>query len=262
VIYWATGLSFLGADVAMAASKAPYDLTIYPSAAAGPPFAGATTYPVIENTWVDPLTLSWNFKNGWFASAGYAFFIPDGSRYDNSPNPDYWSHELHGAVSYLGDGWDLTAHLVYELNSPSAGHTGVFARTPAAAFGVGYRSGDQIFVDLTATKKFGNWELGPVAYFKQQITSDSPGGGVSCATMSTRTGSLLNCGRAAETALRGLIGYHIDKNTALQVMVTDTAYSRDYYEGLNVWTKLSFALWAPAAPAAPAAAKRLVVKAK
>jgi hypothetical protein len=245
VIYWATGWPFLGAKVLMAASKAPYELTIYPSAAAGPPFAGATVYPVMENTWVNPLTLSWNLKKDWYASAGFAFFIPDGSRYDNSSNPDYWSYELHGAVSYLGDGWDLTAHWVYEFNTPSAGHTGVFARTPFAAFGVGYRSGDQMFLDLTATKMFGKWELGPVAFFKLQTTSDRPGGGVSCAAMPALTGSLLKCGQAAEADLGGLIGYHFDRTTSLQMMVTDTVSSRDYFHGLNVWTKLAFQLWQP-----------------
>jgi hypothetical protein len=34
---------------------------------------------------------------------------------------------------------------------PSAGHTGAFAGTPAGAFGIGYRSGDQGYLDLTAT---------------------------------------------------------------------------------------------------------------
>jgi hypothetical protein len=245
--YWSTGWSFLGASVVMAAAQAYYDLNIYPSAAAGPPFAGATVYPTLQNTWINPLMLSWDFKTGWFASAGVAVFIPDGSRYDNSPNPDYLSYQLHGAVSYLGDGWDLTAHLVYEVNTPSSGHTGVFARTPFAAFGAGYRSGDQVFLDLTATKKFGKWELGPIAYFKQQATSDSPGGGVSCAGMSALTGSLLNCGQAAQGALGGLVGYDFGP-VALKVMVTDTVYSRDYFQGLNVWTKLAFRLWQPEPP--------------
>jgi hypothetical protein len=246
-LLWSSGWNFLGANVVMGAAQAGYDLNIYPSAAAGPPFAGATVYSAMQNTWINPLMLSWNFKNGWFASAGFAVFIPDGSRYDNSPNPDYWSYQMHGAVSYLGDGWDLTAHLVYEINSPSDGHTGAFARTPFAAFGVGYRSGDQMFLDLTATKKFGKWELGPVAYAKLQTTSDRPGGGVSCEAMPGLTGSLLNCGRAAQTALGGLVGYDFGPVT-LKVMVTDTAYSRDYFQGMNVFTKLDFKLWQPEPP--------------
>lgn len=120
-----------------------------PVAAPGPPFAGATLYPTVENTWFMPAQLSWNLGNGWFASGAFAFYAPDGSRYNGSPNPDYWTYELRGAVSYLSDGWNLTANLIYDFNTPSAGHTGVgglFAGTAAAVFFDGYRSGDQHFL--------------------------------------------------------------------------------------------------------------------
>jgi hypothetical protein len=76
---------------------------------------------------------------------------------------------------------------VYEVSASSAGHTGPFAGTPFAAFGVGYRSGDLLIVDLTATKKFGAWEIGPVAVAKWQTTEDRPGAGASCATMAAAT---------------------------------------------------------------------------
>ena len=110
-------------------------------------------------------------------------YIPDGSRYNLTANPDYWTFEPHGAVSYLAGGWDLTAHFLYDFNTASAGHSSPFAGTPAAIIGMGYRSGDQAFLDLTATKKYGKWEIGPVAYFEWQTTPDQPGAGFTCAQM-------------------------------------------------------------------------------
>jgi hypothetical protein len=239
-LYWSTGWSLFGASVAMAISQPFYQVDAWSNGAAGPPFAGATHYPAVHNIWVNPLTLSWNFQNGWFLSTSLAFYAPDGSRYDNSPNPDYWTFEPSAAISYLGDGWNLTARFVYNINASSAGHTGSFAGTAAAAFGNGYRSGDQAYVDLTATKKFGKWEIGPVAYLKWQPTDDRPGGGFSCAAMLAATG--VKCGRATDIALGGLVGYDFGL-AALKVFVTDSVSTKDDFGGVLVWTKLSFRIW-------------------
>ena len=245
---WSTGWNFLGAKVVMAVVQPVYDSVTYPSTASGPPFAGAIVYPVMHNTVLNPLTLSWNIGTGWFLSTGFVFYAPDGSRYDNSPNPDYWTYEFNGAISYLADGWNLTAHFVYDWNTASEGHTGAFAKTQFAPLGIGYRSGDQAFLDVTATKRFGKWEIGPVAYLKWQTTSDHPGGDVSCATMATLTASLLGCGQATQYAVGGLIGYDWGP-VALKVMATDSVYTRDYFQGWNIWAKLLFPLWVAVAPA-------------
>jgi len=176
VLIWSTGWKFLDAAVVMFITKPYFEVTAWSSAAAGPPFA-STHFPAWHNTGLNPLTLSWNFNNGWFASAGLTLRIPNGSRYNNTPTPDCWTFEPTAAITYFADGWDLTAHLVYDINRASAGYTGAFAGTPAVAFGIGYRSGDQAILDLTATKTFGKWEIGPVGYIHWQPTSDHPGSG-------------------------------------------------------------------------------------
>jgi hypothetical protein len=259
LIYWSTGWNFLGANVSAALAQTFFELGVRSSTAPGPPFGGATLYPAVHNTYISPLILSWNVGSGWFASAGFAFFAPDGSSYNNSPNPDYWTFEPSGSISYLGDGWDLTAHAVYEFNTSSAGHTGAFAGTPLAPFGVGYQSGDQFFLDLTATKKIGKWEIGPVAYFKWQTTDDKPGGGASCATIAAASASQLTCGRQDHHALGGLVGYDFGP-VALKVFVTDSVFTRDDFQGVNIWTKLSFRLWAPETPEAPTPKRPLIHK--
>jgi hypothetical protein len=184
-------------------------------------------------------------------------YIPDGSRYNLTANPDYWTFEPHGAVSYLAGGWDLTAHFLYDFNTASAGHSSPFAGTPAAIFGMGYRSGDQAFLDVTATKKYGKWEIGPVAYFEWQTTPDQPGGGFTCAQMQAIT--TVACGRATDYALGGLIGYDFGP-VALKMIMTESFFHADELGGFALWTKLSIPLSANEAPASkPIAAKRSVI---
>jgi hypothetical protein len=242
IIVWSTGWKLLNANVVMAASEQYFEVNAWSSAAAGPPFTGATHYPAWHTTFLNPLTLSWELVPlKWYASVGLAFWVPNGSRYNNTPDPDYGTLEPHATLSYIGDGWDLTAHFVYDINGASAGHTGPFAGTPAAPFGTGYRSGDQAYVDLTATKRFGNWEIGPVGYLKWQLTNDRPGGGLSCARMAAVTG--VTCGWATDFALGGFVGYHLDAAGAfLALYVTDSVYTKDDFGGLVIWSKLAFKL--------------------
>jgi hypothetical protein len=241
-VVWSTGWNFLGANVSMYLSQPAYNLTTWNAATPGPPFTGATFYPERANTWITPLALSWNLGNGWFANTGFALHVPDGTSYSNTTNPDYLTYEPHVALTYFADGWNLTANFVYDINTASAGHTGVFERTPLAAFGRGYRSGDEAFLDLTATKKIGKWEIGPVAYFAWQTIQDRPGGGFSCPALAATTQSLITCGRTTDYAIGGLLGYDFGP-VALKTYLTDSVYTRDSVGGLAVWTKLAFKFW-------------------
>ena len=255
LLVWSTGWSFLGASVVAYASQPVFNLTAWQSTASGAPNAPAQFFPTVHNTYVNPVALSWNLGNGLFASGGFGFYIPDGSRYNLTANPDYWTFEPHAAVSYLANGWDLTAHFLYDFNTASAGYSSPFAGTPAAAFGMGYRSGDQAFLDLTGTKKFGKWEIGPVAYFEWQTNSDQPGSGFTCAQMLAAT--KIGCGRATDYALGGLVGYDWGP-VALKVLLTESVYHSDELGGFALWTKLSFPIWAP--DAASPVKKPLIAK--
>jgi hypothetical protein len=252
---WSSGYQFLGATYSAALSQPFYQVDVYPSGL-GPPSTGGTLFKDMHNTWVNPATLSWNFKNGWFASVGFDFYIPDGSHYTGTLTPDYWSVQPHASASYLADGWDLTATFLYDIHTASGGTSGSFAGTPVAFLGNGYLSGDQAYLDLTATKKFGKWEIGPVGYFKWQTTADRPGGGFSCATMAAISG--LTCGRETDFAVGALVGYDFGP-VNLKVSFTDSYYTKDDFGGLFVWTKLSFRLWGPdpPSPSAPMFTKAL-----
>ncbi|MCJ2073251.1 transporter [Methylobacterium sp. J-030] len=63
------------------------------------------------------------------------------------------------AGSYTGDGWNITGNLTANIyDSP-----GRFPGQVGAAIGP-LRLSDALNFDITATKKFGNFEIGPVAY--------------------------------------------------------------------------------------------------
>ena len=119
------------------------------------------------NTAISPINLSWTISQGVFFSAGFTFYGPDGTytapvntatQYTVNPGDNFWTFEPGLALSYLRDGYNITLHTLYEINT----------KNPTTSF----RSGDQFFLDFTATKHFGSWEIGPVAYAAQQVTAD------------------------------------------------------------------------------------------
>ena len=61
-------------------------------------------------------------------------------------------------LSYLKDGWNLTAAFYEEFNTANRV--------------TNYTTGDIFHVDMTATKTIGKWTFGPVAYYVAQVTDD------------------------------------------------------------------------------------------
>src|SRR5258708_38754728 len=61
-------------------------------------------------------------------------------------------------VSYLKNGWNLTANIFEEINTKSTVTQ--------------YRSGDILHAEFTATKTIGKWTVGPVAYYAGQVSDD------------------------------------------------------------------------------------------
>ena len=266
-LYWSTGYHILGANLAMALVQPFYDVTAFPTNGAtlggngsGPPFGGAVLFENIGNTLITPILLQWKLGNGWFASTGLTLIAPDGSRYNGTNNPDYFTYEPRAALAYISKDWHLTANFKYDINGTSAGHTGTyqiaanlpfpagFGGTPLAStiagIGNGYRSGQEAFLDLAATYQFGKWEIGPVASLKWQTTADTPGGGFTCAQLATAglAAAGLGCGRATNYSVGGLVGYNFGP-VNLQVWATDSVYNRDDYAGWAVYSRLVFKIW-------------------
>jgi hypothetical protein len=203
--------------------------------------------------------------NGWFADLGVTLIAPDGSHYNGTNNPDYWTVQPRGGVAYVDQNWHFTANFKYDINGSSAGHTGTyqiaanlpfplgFGGTPLAntiaGIGNGYTSGQELFGDLALTHLFGKLEVGPVASFKYQTTADSPGGGFTCAQLAAVLPANLGCGKTSNVSVGGMAGYNFGP-VDWQVWITDTVHAQDDYTGWGIYTRLTYKLWGPDVPPA------------
>jgi len=101
------------------------------------------------------------------------------------------------AITYNGDGWNLTGNFLY----------GTFFDTRSSA-GVYYP--DFLNLDLTATKHFGKWEIGPVAFGSTDLPTANP-----------------SYARQGQFAVGGLVGYNFGPAN-LQAYVTRDVIQRNY----------------------------------
>jgi hypothetical protein len=269
---WGSGWQFLGATyyptIQISAYQVAATSTPYP---AGGGFGQSPVYGFdinqqIANIYFNPVNFSWDLGRGLFVAAGLGFVAPTGNSYGGSPLPDYWTIRPHAAVSYLGEGYNLTASFIYDINTASRGNTGLYqliARNPATSPalvtlldtvnpGAGYTSGDNLYLDWTATKKFGKWEVGPVGFVRYQVTDDSPGGrnpatGSAWTCAQLTAAKLPSCGKDVNLGAGLLIGYDFGP-IDVKFIYTNSFYNQDTVganTGSMFFLKSSFRLWAP-----------------
>ena len=76
------------------------------------------------NTFIAPVELSWKFgDSGFYVKTGLGMYVPDGTvtgvnGLGNLGNP-WWTFMPEFVVSYLKDGWNLTANVFEEINTRS-----------------------------------------------------------------------------------------------------------------------------------------------
>lgn len=255
-LVWGTGWKFLNADVTFAVVEPFFTVGGFdPNSTIKPPiaFGDASFFENWHNT-VWSGALSWNLGGGWHGSLGLNFQGPDGSQYNGTLNQDYWTVSPTWALAYFSKDWVLSANFEYDIHGASAGHTGLYQNIGFPAPGIGYKSGQQLFIDWAAEYKIGKWAIGPAGYFKFQTTDDSPGSGWTCASLAAD--SLPGCGSDQQIALGGIVSYNLGL-ADFDVIVTDSVYNKDDFSGWSVFTRLTMKLWGPEAPAA----KPMVAKA-
>lgn len=198
-----------------------------------------------HNTYVAPIELSWRFgDSGFFAKTGLGMYVPSGTQtgvngLGNSGAP-WWTFQPELIVSYLKDGWNLTANIFAEFNTKNTV--------------TGYTSGDVFHAEFTATKRIDKWTLGPVAYYVGQISNDKS---------SAFYGGAINVNKYDIWAVGGLVGYDFGP-VALNVWALNEVSahasggtpiagldSASVAKGWTVYAQLSYRLWGPEAPAAP-----------
>jgi Putative MetA-pathway of phenol degradation len=164
--------------------------------------------------------LAWDLGNGW----GFSYLL--GAYFDVHSEVAWSSTSINQrfALSYTANGWNLTANTILgtQLNSTSV-NSGTVTPNP-----------DFINVDLTATKKFGNWELGAVGFYSTDINDPVAG-----------------YARQSQFALGGLVGYNFGPVIA-QAYLTHDVYQKNYGgEDTRVWGRLIIPLGNPFGTPAP-----------
>ena len=132
-------------------------------------FAGVVTPPTASgffNTIIGA-NVSWNY-HPFFFKVGLGVYLPDGDWQSGIAN-NYATFEPDFAVSWLSEGWNLTAHAIFDFQlEDTHAH---------------YQSGDLFFLDLTAGKSFGKWSTGIGGNYTQQLQNDKLTSSTACAAL-------------------------------------------------------------------------------
>ncbi|ACA16950.1 conserved hypothetical protein [Methylobacterium sp. 4-46] len=138
------------------------------------------------------------------------------------------------AGSYTGDGWNLTANLTANIYDSPAKFPGLAGPTRGP-----FIISDSLNLDLTATKKFGKFEIGAIGYGTYNFD--------------TRAVSLA-AGNRGRFALGGLVGYDFGFATAQVYVARDVVTDVPRAENTEVWGRIIVPLYTAAAAPAPAPA--------
>lgn len=232
------GWTFLGAT---------YDAVIVQPAA-----MAAVSTPIntlgtgFQNTYIVPAELSWRLgDSGFFVKTGFGVRIPDGSIQGptglGSIGAPFYTFQPELLVSYLKDGWTLSANFALEINTANSI--------------TGYTSGDALHAEFQATKRIGKWTVGPVGYYVGQVTDDKS---------SAYYAGAINTNRFNIWAAGGLIGYDFGPAALTAYAVDEFSHNASggtarfaggpdtasIAAGWKAFLTLSYRIWAPDEPKA------------
>jgi hypothetical protein len=169
--------------------------------------------------------LAWDLGNGF----GFSYALGAYFGIDQTVAWSSTSLNQRFALSYTANDWDLTANVIYGTQLDSVTNRPQISPCPAP-FGFNGCNPDFLNVDLTATKKFGKWEFGAVAYGNTDLTSPIP---------SYQKQSRFDAG--------GLLGYDFGP-IKLQAYATTDVVEHNYGgRGTRGWFRMSIPLWTPEA---------------
>ncbi|MDE1901810.1 MAG: transporter [Alphaproteobacteria bacterium] len=166
VLLWNPGVKVWGADYAVALAQ-PFDYTsVYSNSTASAGNGHVGTY----NTVLVPGMLSWALPYDFHVKTGLAIYVDDPSSSPAHPAPaggagagnSFWTFEPDAALSWLHNGWNLSADMRYDYNLKDES--------------TGYNSGNMIAINYTATKTIGKWTVGAGAYQENQLEKDTLNG--------------------------------------------------------------------------------------
>ena len=169
--------------------------------------------------------LSWDLGQGW----GLGYLL--GAYLDRDAPVAYSSTSLNQrfAVSYTANGWNLTANAIWGINLDQVTNHPRGSPCPSSPqYGC---NPDFLNLDLTATKRFGKWEVGPIGFYATDISTPMSG-----------------YNRQSKDAIGGLVGYSLGP-VILQLYVTTEVYEKNYGgKDTRVWSRLTVFLGNPPPP--------------
>jgi len=164
--------------------------------------------------------LAWDLGQGWGCSfmLGYYTAVQGTiSSSSNAVNPRF-------LLSYTANGWNLTTNNIFGIvDHPLTNYP---HGSPCPTFPAKGCNTDFYNNDITATKRFGNWELGPVAYYSTDLNKPIP-----------------SYQKQSQFAVGFLVGYHIGP-AVLQTYVTRDIYQKNYggYDTRG-WASIVVKVW-------------------
>lgn len=207
-LIWSTPYTFLGGHI-MLDTVMPY---VNADVQNGPTFSG------FANPFLDA-QVKWDLGNGFFGGFQAGIYLPIHSDIAR----DALSFQGIAALSYLKDGWDLSSTFIF-----GTGNEGTGASGGPAWFNV----------DLTATKKFGKFEIGAVAFGSTDLSDPYAG-----------------YAKQSQFAVGGLVGYDFGFAN-VQLKLTRDVYEENYGGAeTRVWANIILPLWNP-----PPATSTLMVR--
>ncbi|HEY6753692.1 MAG TPA: transporter [Pseudolabrys sp.] len=157
--------------------------------------------------------LAWDLGNGF----GFSYMLGAYFGVNSDVAFDSTSLNQRFALSYTGNGWNLTANAIWGTHFDSVTNT---------------INPNFLNVDLTATKKFGKWEIGPVGYYSTDLNSPIAG-----------------YQKQSQFAVGGLIGYDFGP-VILQGYLTTDVYEKNYGgRDTRLWGRIIVPLGNPFATA-------------
>jgi hypothetical protein len=248
------GWTFLGGTYDAVIAQPWLDVSV----GSGTTGLGSAQFSGLFNTYIAPVELSWKLGNTGFAfKTGLGIYAPTGTetgafKLGNVGAP-YWTFQPEAILSYLGNGWNLTAAVYDEINTVNNN--------------THYTSGDILHADFTATKTFGKWTLGPVAYYYGQVTNDScPVSCVLAYGSPSANPTLSHSQSSSVWAVGGLVAYDFGP-ASFQVWATQEVSAKasnaaaaaaasggdpsTVSQGTTVFATLSYRIWAPDEPVKP-----------
>ena len=223
-LIWAPGWRLLGADYRMSLLQPFAAITQDRSSPFPLAMRGSNNQFGGANLKLHFLELSWSLGDGFFGAAGFGVFVPTGQWSSTAPvniGANFWTFEPSVAFTYFKDSWNLTVHALLNTNTVNPTNQ--------------YRSGDQLFLNLTATKNIAGFHIGPVAYYQKQVTGDSNFGGPTVFRGQTFPSP-------EQYAVGGSVIHRFEK-TSVQFMVTQDVFARNAIQGTKVWLNISYKLF-------------------